>query len=339
MTTTKVNALCSKYNRILERWMPLLTPTSVAAGVLLAHWFDGWTFLVPWIFAIMTFSGSLGTNFHDLKKVLLHPLPLIVCMLLLHVLMPLIAFGTSSFIFRGDMLTITGFVLAFIIPTGIISLMWVTINKGNTALTLSIILIDTLLSPLIVPLGMKWFIGAEVQMDTFGMMRGLLWMVVIPSIIGMLLNQKTQGRIKQQIGQPLSLFTKFGLVTVIMINSSVVAPYFKNWDAKLLTIAATVLGLAASGYAIGWLVARLLKWNREITVSMTLNGGMRNISAGAVLAIAYFPPAVSMPVIVGMLFQQMLAALYTFLLRKFYGVPSEEEAEVPQGIRQTTISR
>lgn len=305
--------------------MPLLTPTSVAIGVLLASWFDSWTFLVPWIFAVMTFSGSLGTNFHDLKKVLLHPLPLIICMILLHVVMPLIAFGTSSFLFRGDALTITGFVLAFIIPTGIISLMWVTINKGNTALTLSIILIDTLLSPLIVPFGMKLFVGAEVQMDTYGMMRGLMWMVVIPSLIGMLLNQRTQGKIKERIGQPLSLFTKFGLVTVIMINSSVVAPYFKDWNAKLFAITGSVLVLAALGYAIGWMVARLFKWEREIIISMTLNGGMRNISAGAVLAIAYFPPAVSMPVIVGMLFQQMLAALYTFLLRKVYGEPQSAD--------------
>ncbi len=319
MTSKRVNDFCSKYNRILEKWMPLLTPTSVAAGVLLASWFDSWTFLVPWIFAVMTFSGSLGTNFHDLRKVLLHPLPLVICMLLLHVLMPLIAFGSSSFLFRGDALTITGFVLAFIIPTGIISLMWVTINKGNTALTLSIILIDTLLSPFIVPFGLKLFVGAEVQMDAFGMMRGLLWMVVIPSLIGMMLNQKTEGRIKERIGQPLSLFTKFGLITVIMINSSVAAPYFKQWNAKLFAIAGTVLMLAALGYALGWLAARLLKWEREVIISMTLNGGMRNISAGAVLAIAYFPPAVSMPVITGMLFQQMLAASYTALLRKAYG--------------------
>lgn len=320
MTLEKINAFCNKYNRLLEKWMPLITPTSVVIGVLLSFWLNSLTFLVPWIFAVMTFSGSLGTNFHDLKKVLLHPLPLMLCILLLHVVMPLIAFCTSSMVFRGDFLTVSGFVLAFIIPTGIISLMWVTINNGNTALTLSIILIDTLLSPIIVPFGMKLFVGEDVQMDTYGMMRGLMWMVVIPSLIGMLLNQRTQGKIKDQIGKPLTFFTKFGLMAVIMINSSVAAPYFKNWNTKLFIIAGTVLLLAASGYAIGWFAARLLKWNREMIISMTLNSGMRNISAGAVLAIAYFPSAVSMPVIAGMLFQQMLAASYTLMLRKAYGI-------------------
>ena len=51
-----------------------------------------------------------------------------------------------------------------------------------------------------------------------------------------------------------------------------------------------------------------------------ISGGMRNISAGAVIAVAYFPAAIVLPVIVGMLFQQALASIYAaFIEKKIHG--------------------
>ncbi|MDV7767593.1 hypothetical protein [Peribacillus sp. CSMR9] len=49
---------------------------------------------------------------------------------------------------------------------------------------------------------------------------------------------------------------------------------------------------------------------------MTFTGGMRSISAGSVLATTYFPAAVTVPVVLGMLFQQMLASFFGFILEK-----------------------
>lgn len=73
----------------------------------------------------------------------------------------------------------------------------------------------------------------------------------------------------------------------------------------LFEVAGCILLIAASGYAIGWLCAVLLKQKRDFTVSMMFNSGMRNISAGAVIAAAYFPAEVMFPVMIGTLFQQV----------------------------------
>ena len=66
--------------------------------------------------------------------------------------------------------------------------------------------------------------------------------------------------------------------------------------------------MAASGYAIGLLVAKLWKKDHETSISMMYGNGMRNISVGAVIAAAYFPGEVMFPVMIGTLFQQVLAA-------------------------------
>lgn len=307
-------------NRFFEKWVPLIAPSSLILGIVLSVWLRPYTGVVPWVFAFMTFSGSLGSSFDDLKRVLLHPMPLLACLGLLHVWIPLVAWLTGTLVFHGDPLTITGIVLAFIIPTGIISFMWVNIYKGNIALTLSLILIDTFISPFIVPLTLELVVGTSVQIDIWGMMKGLIYMVVLPSLLGMLLNQRTKGEVKNTLGPILAPFSKLGLIIVISVNSSVIAPFFSEINLKLLAILLTILSIAASGYFFGWQTARLLKWDRSILVAMTFNCGMRNISAGTVLAITYFPPAVVLPVIIGSLFQQILASTYAHLISKKYGV-------------------
>lgn len=144
--------MLEKINHQLERFMPLITPVSVLLGMLLTHELKNFLFLVPWIFAFMTFSGSLGSNFTHLRNTLSRPVPIFIGLAILHVFMPLWAWAVGHIAFPTDPYTITGLVLAMVIPCGITSSMWVSIYKGNSTLALSIILIDTLLSPLVVPI-------------------------------------------------------------------------------------------------------------------------------------------------------------------------------------------
>jgi BASS family bile acid:Na+ symporter len=307
-----------RINRVLERMMPLITPTSVIIGIILADDLESWAFLVPWIFAFMTFAGSLGSNFRSLQDVVAHPLRLFTVLMILHVIMPLWALFLGHVTFSRDVHTITGFVLAAVIPTGITSFIWVSVYRGNLALTLAIILVDTFLSPFIVPYSISLLAGEKVAIDVFGMMKGLFGMVVLPSLVGMGLNELTKGKIRETLGIPLAPFSKVGLAAVVMINGSVVAPYFLHTDGKLLAIAAVIATVSASGYILSASIGKLLHWGKEDVTALMFTGGMRNITAGAVLAVAYFESAVAVPVVIGMLFQQVLASIFGHLLHKSY---------------------
>ncbi|MEG9295581.1 bile acid:sodium symporter family protein [Mangrovibacillus sp. Mu-81] len=303
-------------NKKLEKLMPFITPSSVVIGVFFAQYLSSFTYIVPWVFAFMTFSGSLSSNFNSLQRAFKFPLPLLTALLILHIIMPLWAFGMGSIAFPGDGLTVTGLLLAMVIPTGITSFVWVTIYKGNIGLALSIILVDTILSPFIVPASLSLIVGQKVEMNSWSIMSGLVWMVVIPSIAGMLCNHLTKGTIKETVGRCLSPFSKIGIGVVVAINSSAVAPYLLELSWKLFLIAFVVLFIAFSGFAIAWLLGTLFKQSRETKASLLFTGGMRNISAGAVIAVQYFPAAVAVPVVIGMLFQQVLASLFGFLFHR-----------------------
>lgn len=319
--------MLQKINKQLEKIMPLITPVSVILGVLLSEYMKDLSFLIPWIFAFMTFAGSLSSNFKSLTEVIVHPVPVIATMGLLHVIMPIWAWGVGHLAFNGDIFTITGLILGMTIPTGVTSFIWVSIYKGNIPMTLSIILLDTLLSPVIVPFSISLFMGQKIDMDSYSVMKGLLGMVVIPSVIGMLLNQLTKGRIKEQLGTPLAPFSKVCLGFVVMLNGAVVAPYLKHINLKLIEITIIVFFIALTGYLFSFIAGQFMKSGRDTVVSLTFTGGMRNISAGAVIAVSYFSPAVAVPVVVGMLFQQVLASLNGhFLDRHFHRKIEKQES-------------
>lgn len=303
-------------NKTLERMMPIITPTGVIIGVLLSSYLSDFSFLVPWLFAFMTFEGSLSMNFRSIKNAITHPLPVFTTLFFLHIFMPLWALGISHIAFSADTLTITGILLSMVIPTGVTSFIWVAIKQGNKALTLTVILIDALISPLIVPFSLSLLVGQTVELNTLNMMTGLLYMIVLPSIIGMLLNQWTRGKIQSVWKPRLAPISKVFLGIVVMLNGAVVAPYLKEMQFKLILIILVVLFIAFSGYLISFYLGKFLKYDKETIITVTFMGGMRNISSGAVIAIAYFPPPVVIPVVVAMLFQQILASFFSHFLDK-----------------------
>lgn len=305
-----------KLNSSLERWIPIITPFSVLIGVLLGAKLTSYTFLIPWIFSVISFSSSLGLNVQDLRRTIKKPLPILVCLLILQIIMPIIAFGLGKLIFYNDYYTVTGIILAFTIPTGVVSLMWVNIYNGNRALTLSIILINTLLSPFTVPLILNILVGARVSIDTFGMMSGIFWMVVFPSLLAITINQiKPKQGVKLKV--TLAPFSKIALFTVIILNSSVVSPYFKEINNKFLLIAVVIFSLAITGYIIGFFSGKILKWSSGTQLSLMYNSGMRNIGVGAALAITYFPPPVALPVVMTIIFQQVIASISGRVVSKY----------------------
>jgi bile acid:Na+ symporter, BASS family len=310
--------MLQKLNKFLEKMMPFITPVGVIMGVLLAAYLKNYSYLIPWIFAFMTFAGSLSSNFKSLKEVIIHPFPIFVTLGLLHIVMPIWAWGVGHLAFNGDVYTITGIIMAMVIPTGVTSFIWVSIYKGNIPMALSIILIDTLLSPFIVPLSLSIFVGQKVDMDVWGIMKGLLGMIVIPSLIGMYLNHVTKGKVKDVWGLRLAPISKICLGFVVMLNGAVVAPYIRHVSVKLVSIVLVVFFIAISGYILSFLAGKIMKRERELIITITFTGGMRNISAGAVLAVSYFPASVAVPVVVGMLFQQILASISGLFLDRYF---------------------
>ena len=195
------------------------------------------------LFAFMTFSNSLGGGFRELAQVVRHPLPVAVIFGLLHVVMPLITLGLGTLCFPDAPLFTIGLVLEYAVPTGVASLMWVGMSRGNTALCLSVVLLDTLLSPVVIPLTMKLLVGSVVELDTWGMMRDLLLMVALPALAAMVLYQLTKGAVAVTLKPKLSLPAKAALLLIITANATGCAPFLRNLTPTLVRVMIVVFFL------------------------------------------------------------------------------------------------
>jgi len=308
--------MLDRMNRFIQKWIAVITPLSLVIGVLLGDFGAQFLYLITFFFAFMTFTGALGMDFKDFKTVREHPKAILLSIAFLHIIMPVWAYFLSTVIFNDQLLTI-GFVIAVGVPTGVTSVIWVTITRGNLPLTLSIILIDTVLAPIILPLMLLAVSGEMVSIDTLGLMAGLFWMIVLPTMLGILVNQLSKGRAKDTLAKTLAPFSKLSLMLIIMINGSVIAPYFYDFSWEILGVVMLVLSIVITGYLFALPLAHFLLKDPSVITSFIFNAGMRNISVGVVIATTYFPAKVAMPVVFCILFQQVLASFFSKYIQKY----------------------
>lgn len=303
-------------NLFIQRYMPIFPLICITLGVVFDEVSSQLVFLIPLIFAFMTFASSLNMRFQDIGVFKKYPKTILFTIAFLHIIMPIWAYFLAEMLFDNPLLTV-GFVISVAVPTGVTSLIWVSICKGNVPLSLAIILIDTLLAPFALPLLAYIVAGQAIDIDTASIMIDLLWMIVVPSIVAIFVNEWGNQAFNAKLKKNLPLFSKLALFGIITINSSVIAPFVKDFSVELLKVVGLVLFLALSGYALAFVVAHFAWRDREIKVSFIFNAGMRNIAVGVVIATSYFPPTVAMPVVLGMLFQQVLASFFAKFIMKW----------------------
>ena len=305
-----------KLNTWMTPKMPLLILCALALGLLFPNQIG---VLCPAVSALMmfqTFANSLGSSVQDLGRVLSHPKPVLITLFSLHILMPLVALGVGSVCFPDQPLYTLSLVLMEGSPAAVSSLMWIVIGGGSVELCLSIILLDTMLSPVVLPLTLRLLCGSVVELDTLGMIRDLFVMIVVPAALAMvlyrLLGKETCTKAKQQ----LSPFSKLALLTIICANVTRCAPFLHDLNGQLVLLIFITLAMRLISLGVGFLLSNLLRFPYPVELTVTINSSMRNNAAAATLAAQYFPSEVVFSPSVSPLFSQFTSSLAVQFLQK-----------------------
>ena len=304
-------------NSYLERRMFLVTGIGLLLGAIFHETFATLKPLVPYIFAYMTLTVAINCSPKSLLQTLAQPKLLLLNLLLLHLAIPLLGKLLSSYLLAGEPLLQAGIIMGVSIPIGVAANIWVSIAGGNIPFTLTTVMIDTLLAPVILPLTIHWGVGRSINYDSTGLILGLLWMIVLPTLIGVTLNKLTTGKIARDWRFVTSPSSKLLLALVVAVNLAVARDSLQTFNTQMLRLIITVFLLSCLGYLIGYLVARILKFSPSTCRTFTYTVGIRNITAGLVLALQYFPKETAIPVVFATICQQPLAALsYRWLNKK-----------------------
>ena len=306
-----------RFNRFLDERMFLV----VASGLLLGALFHNQVVLLKpatsYIFAYITFVMALGCCSQDFRNALKSPGLMLIILGLLHIVLPILAFILIKLFLPAQPQLQAGIILGTATPIGVASVIWVGISDGNIALALTSVVADTLLSPLVVPGILLITMGQTVHFDILQLMIGLTWMVVIPTILGIIVHDLSQGQVNREWRFFNGPATKVLLALVIAINLAVAWNSLHLLKTAITTVVALVFIMGCSGYLLGYAVAKEIKLSPDKINTFIFSVGMRNITAGLVMALQYFAELTAIPVVFAILFQQPLAAVsHRFLIVK-----------------------
>ncbi|MFO0802672.1 MAG: bile acid:sodium symporter [Gemmataceae bacterium] len=270
------------------------------------------------LLAILLFIAGQTVNVKELVNLVKRPFVLLAGLLASLVVPIVVVAGFASALAGwhdpGETRSLVlGLAIVAAMPIAGSSAAWSRHFGGSTALSLGLVVVSTVLSPLTTPLALTAFDSMRehvVGLSGSPMTTILVVSVVFPSLAGMAL--------RSAIGEPLHRLEpprKFvaSLVLLILCYSNATASlpavvHDPDWDYLALVVAAAA-GLCFSGFAAGWVVGRIVKANREESRSLVFGLGMTNNGTGLVLAgagLAGLPEAM-LPVIVYNLIQHVLA--------------------------------
>ncbi|QOY59783.1 bile acid:sodium symporter family protein [Thermophilibacter immobilis] len=304
-----------RFGGLIGSHMAIIAPSCVVLGALFPSQLS---ILKPWVtllFAFMTFQGALSNTFGNLLRTLRHPTQMLAALFVSAVVMPALAFLLASLFFSASPNLVCGIVLEYSVPVAVVSSMWIAMLGGDPSLGLATILVSTTLAPLTIPLTLHVLLGQEVEVDAARMMGEMTVSIALPALLGTTFNEVSRGRAAHELSPVMAPAAKLVLVLVILTNSTGVAPYMCALTPTLAAVTVFIGLFSTLGYALGLVAERLTHANHAQRVALTYLCGLRNISAGAVIAGEYFPGEVMFPVVIGTLFQQVVASLFGFALR------------------------
>ncbi|WP_051287305.1 bile acid:sodium symporter family protein [Paenibacillus taiwanensis] len=312
-------------NSWFERYMFMLIPLSLVLGVLCDQILLPYVAGVPWLFGFVTFVMGLGCGIKDMTQAWQRPAVFLTVLVSSHLIAPAIAYSIGAILFGPTSPISIGMVLFTLIPLGVSSVLWVDIARGAVGLMLALVVIDSLLSPVLVPSMLLLLYGESVAIDTWGMLKDLLLILVLPIVVGVIIHSKTNGRAKPVLAPVLLPLSKLAFVGVVSLNAAAIGPYVRQLNVDSLIVILVIVLLVAGCYVIGFMSGNLFKKDRLVMcTTLGFATGMRNVSLGLVLAMQYFGPDTAVVVVLSILIQQPAATLFYTILQKLHMIHTSQ---------------
>jgi len=134
-------------------------------------------------------------------------------------------------------------------------------------------------------------------------------MIAIPTVLGVTLNELSRGKIPALINPWLSPFSKLCIPFLIAASAAAVAPQVRLDNPRVWLIIACCISFSVLGFVCGKFTAMAGKLGKEKQISLFFGAGLRNTSAAMILGTQFFPASAALPSVLGIMFQQTIAAV------------------------------
>ena len=239
---------------------------------------------INYLLMIVMFGMGLTMKLSDFTVVFKQPRDVITGCVAQFVIMPLLAYGLGKIFGLSDELLV-GVILVGTCPGGTASNVITYLSGGDTALSVGMTSINTLLAPLLTPALTYLYLRTTVSVDVKSMFLSIIQVVLIPIGLGLLIN-KFFGRYTQKMKDFLPTVS---VTAICLIVAAVVSHNSEKILSTGLVIFAVVILHNLLGYLCGYLVARLFKMELPRKKAVASEIGMQNSGLATSLAGSAFP--------------------------------------------------
>lgn len=272
------------------RWFAVIVVLAGVVALLAPEVFAGGTRWVPWLLMLIMLGMGLTLRPHDFVVVARRPWALLLGVAAQYLVMPLIGFGLAQLLGLPAAVA-AGMVLVGAAPGGTASNVMVYLSKGDTALSVAMTSVSTLLAPALTPLLVLWLAGEFLPVDARGLLVSILQIVLVPVILGVLL-RALLARPVEKVLPALPLVSVAAITTVVVV---VVAASSQTLLSVGLLLVVAVILHNVLGLTIGYVIARACRMDVSARRAVSIEVGMQNSGLAAALATAHFTPAAALP--------------------------------------------
>ncbi len=239
---------------------------------------------INYLLMIVMFGMGLTMKLSDFAVVFKRPRDVIIGCLAQFIIMPLLAFGLGK-VFGLHQELLVGVVLVGTCPGGTSSNVITYLSKGDTALSVGMTSINTLLAPFLTPLLTYLYLRTSVNVDVRSMFVSIIQVVIVPIGLGLLIN-KLFGNYTRRISDALPLVS---VTAICLIVAAVVSHNSEKILSTGLVIFAVVILHNLLGYLCGYLIGILFKMDLPRKKAVAIEIGMQNSGLATSLAGTAFP--------------------------------------------------
>lgn len=277
---------------------------------------------ISYLLGVIMLGMGLTMSLDDFKLVFQRPKDVFCGVAFRYCIMPLIGFGVAKLLGLPPALA-AGVVLLGTCPSGTASNVMSFLAKGDTALSVTVSSVNTVLAPVLTPYMFLMLAGTFIPIDVTALFVEIVKIVLLPVATGVVLRM-VAGSVVERIGK---IVPAVSVVFIITILTSVVAV-----NAGRLATVGSILILAVFlhnglGLLLGYGTAHGVGMAERKARAITFEIGMENSGLAVALAMAHLDPMAALPAALCSIWQNISGSL----LAGYWGAkddPEEHSASV-----------
>src|SRR5690554_4156328 len=307
----------------ISKYQTVIIILAVIIGLLFGH-FDlaaqySSNLIVP-LLMTMLFGLFLSLDLKKLKSSFLNLKFSVSNIIINFIWTPIFAYILGSIFLSQELALWIGFVMLMVTPCTDWYLVFTGVAKGNVSLSTAILPINLILQVVLLPIYLMIFFGETGNIELASLVESILLVLVVPFVLALLAKKVILYKNNSLTGS-IHFFTKSQVIFLALAVVAMFASEGKNLTDNpniIYILLIPVLVFFTVTFVLAQLVSRILTFNYEDKVSLTMTTMARNSPISLAIAVAAFPeqPLIALSLIIGPLIELPVLVIAAQLLLK-----------------------